>query len=1463
MPIFVDPKTGEKFENYEPDAAEKAAQFGLVTAEQYDAEQRSGDVGSQLQTAGEEVVRQAAGAASLIPGVDAGATPVGLTELEPGQEANPLTSVYSPEARERRAVNPVATGIGAAAPAVAAGIALPGSGLAGLAATLGVDALSGYSQAAVDAELENRDISGSDVLRNAGLNLAFSLPLYGLGEGARLALQGRRLSALERAASAAKDTAGRRAAAAEGADLAQAVADPAVQTDLLSRVQANADDAVARASEAMGGVSLPPVARNPRAQREAVGAIADVVRTTDPALATRLDDLTKGSARSRLKGLRALRDELAQAGESETLDALDATIGREDLWGSKAIRGAADVDSALGGAPGAGADPESLIEYAARLRKVRGGEFSAMADEIEQLAERQIEIRTASAIGDVTPAASNDVVDYAAAMRKIDPAEAWRLTHDGADDGLRRIEAASVSDALQRVDDTLKEDVAMSVKRNDFIKGAEEWTPTQMAAQQDWAAEMGVKSLELAAKLKEAKRLGYNIKGFGASATDLIERTAQRLTAADPVTANYEWDNLKRGLDSIVKRLGRAGDSVDGDSAAWGIRTILETADEMRNGLEDAALWGANAGLQKETNAAWVKLIEPYTRATKRMAEFLGREFGVVGQAGINRRFDPDMVESIMKGGYQRNLRSDIDEAIKGLDQMMVARQKQGLSRLDRLSQARADLVRIQQGFDFADLLAVAKGKAKAPIGLEIAGRIADNASPSGIIGSVAGPLAARARSAALEGVPMLVPGSKSPLAGAVRRHLGMTRSEQAKMLADPAFYERLPGSLQKQIMAGSAAGDRAVEMASAAADAAKRDREITARMMVNPEQAKRARKAQRKKPSPALERSRKRASQAGSVVVPSSKRSAIPLDDIRVLDKDGYLEPATPRQAKKHAAAIQDAAENAIAGKSLEELGALPLEGGESLKKVASFKEDRSFRETGMLSSNNDRGRGGLPKFEVDADGNVTLINGRHRLTAAKESGQETMVSHLQKVDANGDIVWDYVGPVRVSPPGAAKTAVSPSTPTAGTIDMGGRGRSAYSSPEVLRAARLAAEEHIYSMGKYLDSYDVVSWREAQARIKAGTASENDLQFELLKDEMFAAQGPSWSWTGQSIGRQSMGLQGYGMPDQPAAPAPSPTARSPRIEAPSGRSAEEQALRDQLQATAPGTQAYLKVYKKLEKLQKQRGTVVAGDRGSLDVSELAKSPLGIGTSAAGALVAYRHLGEPEQPDPETTGAMDRFAEGYEKPADAFRAARKMVLDWQRNPEALVDMVAGHMGDVGQLSPRLEREMTAQAMRIAGYLQDNLPGQRNVSVVYPDGTPPSRAEVRQFALRFDAAVNPSGVMADARMGRLERTQLDTLYALWPREYDALRAGVIEELGKGQATPQTRQRMSLLFGFGSEVDPALGPRTRAVVAAARAAQQEQAPAPSSPGMNRQRLPSTATMQPAGMAALSLGQQIGAP
>ncbi len=1562
----------------------------LVPAEQADAaaQQMGWSEATAAQIAADDarkaelqkpVVEQVAGAAlgglASIGGAIGSAIPEALGGMSPEEERQAGEFLRSPTVTGQRLASPTAFSIGQSAPEIAAGLLLPGAGYAGLAATIGVDVASGAGQAAVDAELENRQISGTDILRNAGLNLAFSLPLYGLGEGARLALRGTGKNALEAAADVARDTAGRRATAAEGQELAQAVADPAVQADLLDRVSANAEDAVSRAHDRIVGLSPPVVARNPNAQREAVGAIADVTRTANPDLAARLDALTKGSSKKRLAGLRELRDELAAAGDSDTLAALDATIGREDLWGSKAVRGASDIDAVIGSRPGPGAAPEELIDYAGKLRQVQGGEFAGMADEIEQLAERQIEIRTAATIGDVAPGAANDVVDYAAAMRTIDPNEAWRLTRDGADDGLRQLESTSVSDAMQRVDDVLREDVAMSVKREDFVKGAESWTPAQVAKQTSWGDTMRGRALALAGELDTADARGFRIGGFRAEATDLIDRAVQRLADADPVTANHEWDNLKRSLDSLGKRLA-ASQNLDEASKVWGTKKVLELSDDMRKGLEDAELWGRNAGLQKETNAAWVNIIDPYSRVTKKMAEFLGHEFGVVGQAGIRRRFDPDMINSIMSRGYQKNLRADIDASIKGLDQMMQARQSQGLSHLDRLSKAREDLIRIRQGFDFADLLAVAKTKAKAPIGLDVVGRLANTATPGGLVGSVVGPVASRVSDALVGDMAMLKPGSKSMLSGAVRRHIGLSRGEQAAMLAGPAFFERLPASLQKQVMAGSAANDRAIQLAQTAADAAQRDRELTARLMVHPAEAKRAAKLTRK--TPAIDRARARASQGGAVVIgkPSESLAAKTwiaigkraregvspetADALRVYEESGYRGVNSLLRTGTSGKPQHDSYFRGIADKVIAHL--------ERQKRLGNTVSGTVFREV------NGEHLAGLKPGDTWADPGVLSASREYTAAQGFDTGDSPVILELQQAsgvphyrrqgtrinreqevliapNTQFEVVSEAVKPnrlgqdtrhivmreVRAAPPvpgverGMADIRIGGKESPVSLVGKSLKDLGALSDPTTLKPETLAALREGQGFAADFGT---------TGRVAQKGQAEQGIQVEIRNGQPFLVDGRHRRMVvrekglGTVCGQIYRGARAPGKKPIFEGPIPIGPQAKPRggergvailggnrapLDGPlfvrksewTPTNDAERAVADRIAAVeadpdyiedlaelstpgelrawffkavsdrpddSPFTDAQLKAaiksavdtidHKATYKRAADRvfgpeaGGVNLGKGPNFSFGDVVKSPMGVGTGAAGALGTYAALKEPAMPDPESQTPLQRFSEGYDRPSDAFRAARKMVLDWQRNPGALVDMIDGHIGDVGQQSPKLAREMTQQAMRIAAYLQDNLPGQRNVSVVYPDGTPPSRAEVRQFALRFDAAVNPAGVLADGRAGRLERTQVDTLQALWPQEYDALRAGVLEELGKGKATPQMRQRMSLLFSFPSGVDPALGARTRAIVAAARGAQDAaKKPAPSSPGMNRQRLPSTATMQPAGMAALSLGQQIG--
>jgi len=214
----------------------------------------------------------------------------------------------------------------------------------------------------------------------------------------------------------------------------------------------------------------------------------------------------------------------------------------------------------------------------------------------------------------------------------------------------------------------------------------------------------------------------------------------------------------------------------------------------------------------------------------------------------------------------------------------------------------------------------------------------------------------------------------------------------------------------------------------------------------------------------------------------------------------------------------------------------------------------------------------------------------------------------------------------------------------------------------------------------------------------------------------------------------------------------------------------------------------------------------------------------------------------------------ERFRGEHETPNQAFQAHRSALAEFQRDPAKLIDMLGEQLGNVDELSPALHAKLTAKSLEIAAFLQEKMPKARSISVARPNGTPPSPMQIRQWALFFTAATDPNGVMADARAGRLRREQVTTLQRLWPERYNQLRSDVLEQLGEGRSSTTTRQRMNLLFNFGSGLDPALGPRTRRLAAEARAQQQQSAAQNSTP--NRASQSSEASMSPGGMTAMQL-------
>ncbi len=120
-------------------------------------------------------------------------------------------------------------------------------------------------------------------------------------------------------------------------------------------------------------------------------------------------------------------------------------------------------------------------------------------------------------------------------------------------------------------------------------------------------------------------------------------------------------------------------------------------------------------------------------------------------------------------------------------------------------------------------------------------------------------------------------------------------------------------------------------------------------------------------------------------------------------------------RSAKAARTEIAQAAENAVRGKTLRELRALDDPNSLRQGSFDFLRQDPTFRRTGNLLDTFARNAGGLPSFGIEPDGRVYLMNGRHRLTVARELGLRQITARIIRYNAKGDALWTYIGYVRV----------------------------------------------------------------------------------------------------------------------------------------------------------------------------------------------------------------------------------------------------------------------------------------------------------------------------------------------------------------------------------------------------------------------------------------------------------------
>lgn len=194
------------------------------------------------------------------------------------------------------------------------------------------------------------------------------------------------------------------------------------------------------------------------------------------------------------------------------------------------------------------------------------------------------------------------------------------------------------------------------------------------------------------------------------------------------------------------------------------------------------------------------------------------------------------------------------------------------------------------------------------------------------------------------------------------------------------------------------------------------------------------------------------------------------------------------------------------------------------------------------------------------------------------------------------------------------------------------------------------------------------------------------------------------------------------------------------------------------------------------------------------------------------------------------TGAMTalaRFTGDYSGPEESFEAKRKLLDDEQVSPDVLYDVLGHSLGDLPKVNRELFQAIAQRTAEKVRYMRENLPPGLQVSLLYPNGTPPSRSALRDFATQWNTVMDPESVLHDIDAGTATPLQMTTLKGSDPDLYDQLRGDVIEQVGThfAQVPMSTKLQLDILFQADGLAGPLFSSAAADMIGEAMQAQKE--------------------------------------
>lgn len=197
--------------------------------------------------------------------------------------------------------------------------------------------------------------------------------------------------------------------------------------------------------------------------------------------------------------------------------------------------------------------------------------------------------------------------------------------------------------------------------------------------------------------------------------------------------------------------------------------------------------------------------------------------------------------------------------------------------------------------------------------------------------------------------------------------------------------------------------------------------------------------------------------------------------------------------------------------------------------------------------------------------------------------------------------------------------------------------------------------------------------------------------------------------------------------------------------------------------------------------------------------------------------------------------AIARFQGDYPDAHASFEAKRKVLDQHQLQPEVLYETLGNALGDLPKVRPDLFQAIVKRTSQKVRFIRENLPPGLAASLLYPNGTPPSQSDLRDFATLWNTVMDPQTVLQDIDAGTATRQQMDILKKSDRDLYDQLRGDIIEMVGTHfkDVPTSTKASLDLLLGADGLAGPIFSSAAARYVGDAKKAAAERGQRPPPP------------------------------